>query len=321
MNANKNFRVRFRFRLRKKLGIQHKKYEFEIDSKTVTLSPQTPDLNICESEWLVINGSGFKSKSDAIEFAEKLKLVCEISSVSSRIGVDSGLDIATSGFGEIVREHFEQQGIIPRDNIHGVDIFEDNSNIRFININGNVSVFAASEPFLGDISLFFESICDVSRETKDTILLLNYALMRPDPVAQIVFSISAVEMLGQSEDWSSNQKELINQLSISCNSYGIGTEVERAEVADAISKGLFKLSLRQGVMRLLAKLDLMHLKKQWDLIYSKRCTLIHGLAPTPGVDYGSFANEVVNLCGYILLTSISKEIPEANKHISKFYSL
>jgi hypothetical protein len=44
------------------------------------------------------------------------------------------------------------------------------------------------------------------------ILLFNYALMRPEPVAQIVFAVSAVQSLGQDESWSHDQKQLLREL-------------------------------------------------------------------------------------------------------------
>ena len=226
------------------------------------------------------------------------------------------------GKSQIVKDRVkEQHGIELRSNVHGVDVFKDDANIRIAHFSATGVVRASSDPFLGDICSLFNVVSGVSQETKDIILLLNYALMRPDPIAQIVFSISAVEMLGQNGSWSSNQEKLIKLLASSCKEYSVGSETEREEVAVAIEKGLFKLSLRQEVLRLLSSLGLIHLKKKWDEIYGKRSTLVHGLAPTPGVDYNSMAHEVVSLCGYILLTAISKEVPDANKHIDKFYTL
>lgn len=102
---------------------------------------------------------------------------------------------------------------------------------------------------------------------------------------------------------------------------GIGSDDEREEVIDAINKSLHKLSLRQGVMRLLSSLDLNHLRKNWDKLYQERSSLVHGLAPKPGVDYSVLAHNSINLCGHILLTAISREIPEATKYIDVLYQV
>jgi hypothetical protein len=66
-------------------------------------------------------------------------------------------------------------------------------------------------------------------------------------------------------------------------------------------------------------LDLGYLKKDWDKLYSERSTLVHGLAPQPGVDYSDLAFRTITLCGRILLAAVAKEIPEADKYVQKLY--
>ena len=121
-----------------------------------------------------------------------------------------------------------------------------------------------------------------SQRVEDVILLLNYTLLRPESVAQIVFAVSAVESLGQDESWSKDQKQLLREIAAAAEQSATGTDAERQEVADAIRKSLHRLTLRQGVFRLLDRLSLQHLKKPWDDLYGERSTLVHGLAPQPG---------------------------------------
>ena len=152
------------------------------------------------------------------------------------------------------------------------------------------------------------------------ILLLNYALMRPEPVAQIVFAVSAVESLGQDETWTADQKKLLKELATAAAQSSTGTDAERQEVADALRKSLHRLTLRQGVFRLLDRLGLADLKKPWDELYAERSTLVHGLARQPGADYTTLANRTLSLCGQILLRAVAAEIPMADRHVSKFYA-
>ena len=56
-------------------------------------------------------------------------------------------------------------------------------------------------------------------------------------------------------------------------------------MADAIRKSLHRLTLRQGVFRLLDRLGLQHLKKGWDDLDNERSTLVHGRAPKRGASY------------------------------------
>ena len=108
--------------------------------------------------------------------------------------------------------------------------------------------------------------------------------MQQEPVVRIVLAMSAVEMLGQSEQRTPDQKALVRELAESAKRSAIGTARERQEVSDAVTKSLYRLSLRQGVFRLLDSLELSHLKRPWDDLYSERSTLVHGLAPRPGTD-------------------------------------
>jgi hypothetical protein len=148
---------------------------------------------------------------------------------------------------------------------------------------------------------------------------MNYALTRSDPVAMIVFAVSAVEMLGQEEQWSEAQIQLLAQLADAAEKCSSNSIDERREVAEAIRRNFHKLSLRQGVIRLLVSLNLNLLKKKWDELYNERSTLVHGLAPRPGIDYGDLASRTMGLCGRILLTAVAREVEGADKHLDKFY--
>lgn len=292
----------------------------EVCTHNVVLTPQLDEMDICDSEWLVMNSKSFDSEEEARTFARKLKAACEVSSVGARLGIDSGVDLVTSGFGKMVKDHVrEQSGLVLRDNVHGIDVFPDEPNVRIGHFSATGVVRKEPDPFLSDINSYFGIVENASKRTTDIILLLNYALMRPEPIAQIVFAFSAVEMLGQNEAWSAVQKQLINDVAKYAQNRTIGSQADRDEVSEAIRKGMHKLSLRQGVLRLLTTLDLNHLKPIWDDLYSKRSTLVHGLAPKPGMDYGELAFKTVSLCGHILLKAIATEVSGADSHISKFY--
>jgi hypothetical protein len=145
--------------------------------------------------------------------------------------------------------------------------------------------------------------------------------MQPEPVAQIVFAVSAVEMLGQHQDWSTEQKLILEDAALASENSPLGTIDERLEVAAAIRRGAHKVGLRQGVIRLLKSLGLEHLKRQWDVIYSARSALFHGLTPQPGVDYSQLAYRVISLCGRILLTAAAQEVAGIDQHLDKFYEM
>ena len=120
----------------------------------------------------------------------------------------------------------------------------------------------------------------------------------------MVLAFSAVEGLGQNEKWSEAQVALIKELADAAETSATGVADERAEVADAI-RGLFPLSLRQGVMRLLSRLSLDALRKEWDRLYGIRSGLFHGTARLS--DSNKAAHDTVTLCGRIILAIVAKE--------------
>lgn len=315
------WRTRLRFRVQKRINIDANEHRLTIAGRAVVLTPPTPDVTIADSEWLILNARGFTTENEARQFGTKLKTALEISAVASRVGVDAGRDLATSGLGRTVKEQILQNtGGDVRDNIHGLDVFPDSPNTRIFNFSATGTVRASAEPFLSDLNDLVEGAAAPSRRISDVVLLLNYALMRPEPVAQIVFAVSAVESLGQDEAWTPDQQALLRELAKAAEPSSTGTAAERQEVGDAIRKSLHRLTLRQGVFRLLNRLGLEDLKKPWDDLYAERSTLVHGLAPRAGADYGDLAHRTVSLCGQILLKAIAAEVPLTERHIARLYA-
>lgn len=316
------FRARFRFRVNDKLHVKANKCTFKSKEREVELSAATSsETMICDDEWLVMNARGFASMDAAKRFAHDLRAAAEVASVAARLGVDSGVDVATARLGSAIKKHIRQQtGAEFRDNIHGIDVFPDASEVRFLHISSTGSVLKQPEPFLTDVARLIDIAGNFTKETRDIVLLVNFALMRPEPVAQIVFAFSAVEMLGQKRDWSQDQQLLLEQLAVQARNSTLGTPEERNEIATELQK-MHRVSLNQGVLRLLNSIGLSHLKKRWGELYAQRSTLVHGLAPRPGANYTQLANDTVSLCGHILLLLIAKDVPCVADHIDDFYQV
>jgi hypothetical protein len=315
------WRARLRFRVEKGIRIEANEHRLLIAGRDVSLTPTAANLRIMDSEWLVMNARGFASEDEARHFGNRLKTALDVAAIGSRLGVDTGRNLATSSLAQSIRESVAEQGVDLRNNVHGLDVFVDRPSTRIFDISAKGTVHVAPEPLLRDLDEIVQAAVIPSERTADVILLLNYALMRREPVAQIVFAISAVEALGQGEGWSEDQKQLLREIAIAAEQSVIGTDSKRQEVAAAIRKGLHRLTLRQGVFRLLDRLGLQHLKKPWDDLYADRSTLVHGLAPQAGAEYGTLATSAVNLCGQILLRAVAQEIPQADRRVATMYAV
>lgn len=314
--------ARIRFKVNTLLNISSDEYCFSLAGRDVVLSAQNRGSPILQSAWLVMRVTGFGCEDDARTFGAQLKTALEVASIANRMGIDTGIDVASSGISTYLRDQFASYGLVVKNDVHGLDVYPDFKIVKFASASGSLVVRMPPEPILKDVEKFFTCAGNESQLTKDIVLLLNHALMQEDPVSQIVFAISAVEMLGQDEAWSKTQEAMLEELASQaetieheCN------QEERVEIAEAIRKSIHKIGLRQGVMRLLRSLELAHLKKEWDTVYGLRSKLVHGLAPVPGADYSSLANRVLNLCGTILLQAVEREISGASLKSQGIYRI
>jgi hypothetical protein len=103
IDGSATWRARLRFRLQRKLSINATEYRLQVAGREVVLAPQTHDVHISDSSWLVMNTRDFLSRSEAEHFGRKLKAALEISAVAARVGVDTGRDLATSALGQTAR--------------------------------------------------------------------------------------------------------------------------------------------------------------------------------------------------------------------------
>jgi hypothetical protein len=256
------YRTRFRFRVGKKLSVKENSYSFQVNGRDALLQAQNDAEAIEDSEWLIINTRGFADDAAAREFGDNLRKSLHLASAVTRLGVDPGVDLPTSAISEHIKQKLAAEtGILIRNNIHGIDVFVDDPRVRIFGLHMTGVLRASASPLLLHTAALYSEVTNLSREAQDIILLLNFALMRPEPVAQIIFCISAVEMLGQEERWSDVQVRILKTLAESLPSLDMGSEQERREVSDAIIRGIHRVSLRQGVFRLLDRLSIGTLRK------------------------------------------------------------
>jgi hypothetical protein len=112
--------------------------------------------------------------------------------------------------------------------------------------------------------------------------------------------------LGQDETWTKAQSELIEKLAAEVEEKSFD-DPERLEVADALRRSLHRVGLRQGVLRVLSRLDLDHLRKEWDRLYGLRSGVFHGTSELTEPELSQLAMDVVSLCGRIILAIVERD--------------
>lgn len=303
------FRIRLRVRIPKGLTSEATSLNVMVMNKDVTITSQKKNEPLKEAKWIILGARGFSTEEAAQHFGTRLRSIVQLAALSSRLGVDAGEDKPTNW----VSEDFARNKLGLKDheriapNIHGLSVLPDDDNTRIPVGEFQATVTADPEHLVSALRELGENDEISFEEASNAVRVLNLALMTSEPLAQMVLSFSAVEELGQNEKWSEAQVALIKELADAAETSATGAAHERAEVADAIRKGLFPLSLRQGVMRLLSRLSLDALRKEWDRLYGIRSGLFHGTARLSDSEINHAAQDTITLCGRIILAIVVKE--------------
>jgi hypothetical protein len=295
------YRVRLRVRITKALNTEDVSRTIDIAGREVTVVSQKPGQPLLEATWIIFQAGGFLNEEEARKSGEQLRTVAEIAALCSRLGLDVGRDNVTSWMSE---DYARLRGLQPHErifpNVHGLTIVPDDGSARFPLVEIDATVRADPEHLLAAMCETATGLPANFSTEENGVHILNLALINPQPLAQIALSLSAVESLGQNEKWTEKQTLLISQLARRVESRSDG-DIEYHEVAEALRRSLYRLGLRQGVMRILASLDLQHLRKEWDRVYTARSGLFHGTVKMTEPEIGQLAIDAVTLCGQIIL--------------------
>jgi len=307
--VNQPCRVRFRVRIAKPLNTADLVRIVNIFGREVRVSSELKSQPLSKTVWLVFEAQGFPDKQEASKFAQILPTVVELASLCTRNGIDVGENCATSrmneGFARSMNLLEPHERLLP--NIHGVMIIPDDNASRFPFGEVQGDSLADPEYFLGAVAEGGSEPEVGSAELRNAIHLLNLGLINPDPIGQIALALSAVEALGQSERWAEAQISLLEQLAISAGESSSCSDEEGAEVAEALRRSLHRIGLRQGVLRILRKLEISHLRNEWDRVYKLRSGIFHGTRPLSRDEVIQLAHDAISLCGAIVLALAKSE--------------
>ena len=269
-----------------------------LDGREVTIRASDGAQPISKAEWLVFEACGFPTEREARAFGERLRANVEIAAFCSGLGVDTGPD---EGFGSIKGEERQSEGR-PKPHPHhgsapGLSIRSDDDKPAPGGIWGAVTTASDPEIFLEAMRELADQP-SIAEHAIAPVRLLNLALITFQPLARIVLAISAVESRAKGEKWSDEQCALINKLA---------TEIADPEVKKAVER-MRRISIRQGVNRLLCRIGLSHSRKEWDRIYNLRSRLFHGAGkPWGDREIAKLASDAIQLCRKIIFATIKRD--------------
>jgi hypothetical protein len=188
-------------------------------------------------------------------------------------------------------------------------LLPDDDLTRIPLINAEAKVTSSPDHLMGAIQELSGFLGVLSDPAEQGLQLLNAALMTNQPLAQLVLAFSAVEAMGQKEDWTTGQRKLLGDLAqevVSASATGTDDR-ERLEVAEALRRGMHRLGLRQGVLRLLETLGLSTLKKEWDRLYGLRSGVVHGTKRLDETELNQLAMDTITLCAKVIIRTLEND--------------
>ena len=297
-----SYLARLQVRIGKRLSTDEQRLVVTVGGREVSIQSREGPLS--EADWLVLQARGFPSEESARSFGEELRLLVTIAGLCSHLGLDAGRD---EQLGRVNEAHFHEIGFPPDmrmpPEIHGLVVLPDDGNSMFIYMNASLSVRSDPAQLLGAIKeLSGSAWCDgeCPAPLRRALRLLNLAMISEDSRAKIVLAIAAVEGLIDDLAWSDKQQQWIDDNVAELRNK---EDDEYNEIASILDR-MHRISLRQGVFRVLDSNGLQNLRKPWDDIYGQRSSLFHGAEQPDRHQLHKFANATVKLCVTIVLSVV-----------------
>jgi len=309
MEGAAGFRIRLRVRLAKALTTDAQTLSVIVFGREVTIASQDKLKSLNGETWIAFGVRGFAREEEAWEYGRQLIPAVQIAALASRLGVDVGQNKPSTW----MREEFARSSGLIKDheriapNIHGLAVLPDDNLTRIPISEGTLTVTADPNQFTSALQDLSEQDIAATSRVENAVKLLNFALMTTEPLAQMVLAVSCIEELGQDQKWNGAQKALIKKLGKTAENSPDCTESERAEVAIAIKKGLHRLSLREGVKRILSSANVDHLISEWDRLYGIRSGVFHGTERLSEPELHKAGQETMTLCTQIVFAICSKD--------------
>ena len=255
--------------------------------------------SISKAEWLVFEARGFPTESEAHTFGERLRANVELAALCSSPGVDTGLDEV---LGWVHEEYGRAAGSLkPHQrrgpDVHGLLILPDDDNTVFSRSRAKGTTVSSLERFLAALRDLADQPSITEPALALSVRLLNLARINAEPRASIVLAVSAVESVAEGEKWSAEQRDLIDKLA---------AEIADPEVKEAV-KRMHRISIRQGIKRVLMCNRLDHLWEEWDDLYERRSRLFHGGGEFTKQEIGELASNATKLCDKIIFGIIKQQ--------------
>lgn len=311
-HASRKTQVTWTMRLRVRLASTINTDEAEIKTsfmgRRVVIMSHKKGTPIKDSKWVIFIARRFKSIETAAEFGIALQSALAAIAAVRNIPIDVGADnCATAAFSEVVKDAVAKVGAYLINDVHGVDVYPDTQTAMVLAFEASFSTSMPATRLTGPLEKMGKRAKRIDDLGRDAALLLNAAFMAEHPVAMLVLSLAAVELLAVDEKWSVSQSIWLEGISAQLVASSDLSETEKGELRESIQR-LRKVSVRSSAKRLLQSLELSHLWRDWDALYGKRSRLFHGDKFISNAEIRSMGGEARQVCQQIVEAYLAQRI-------------
>jgi protein-S-isoprenylcysteine O-methyltransferase Ste14 len=209
--------------------------------------PRVPGVD----QWITIKSCGHPSRDSAEVLGLRLKDAILLAGVDG-FGADFGTNKVRSSLSDTIKSNIKEQfGTVIRDEVHGIDIFED-GDVRHFTAEAHLTVQM-------DLPQFSKRVVDASKlpgltpSSRTGAELINDSLFPMPEEARFILRISAIEALCEQARRPQSFQDLINKLLKQLSSLGAGSsdcETMRNVLHEARRQSVRQACLNKIRMRL-----------------------------------------------------------------------
>lgn len=279
----------------------------------LTLATGQTGVLIKDCPRAVVTGKGFHTFEEAQAVAEKVKRILLYWSVKYRHGIDLGdgrqRSIATNaGLTLLEKEH----GCPFRNDIHGIDIFEHQDNLKFVHVAMQATAQKHPQYLVQTFLEEIDSRRTVSPKQELACELYVSSWFDVSYRSRFITLVTAVEALIEQNEHPQGVADLVCSTRKVLEQLSLPTAVE-ASIAGSLER-LKRQSISQAgrelVKRLLpdSQFQGMDAERYFSYCYNLRSQILHNGTPSDDIDMLQAANAAEEFVSALLLSSM-REVP------------
>lgn len=236
-------------------------------AKIASNAPRAPGVD----QWITIKSCGYATREQAQANAVRLKDTILIIGASG-LGTDFGVNRTRSSVSDDIKENIRTKfGTIIRDEVHGIDIFED-GDVRHFEVSAVLSVHTE----LADFSKRLREagvLTELSSIARTGAELINDSLFPMPDEARFLLRISAIEAMCKQAQRSKAILDLIDQLITAMPS--LTSDSHAAETLGNMLREARRQSVRQACLGKIRERLGDASAKEFDRLYGLRSDYVH----------------------------------------------